>query len=94
MFYIFINTSPLLLIVYYSYCQWSLFTITWRYEYIIVWIKYIIVIVCIEILATKPEKHTLLKLLTSVSAKWQEIGDQLGVDSDTIEGLYTSNVSN
>ena len=36
----------------------------------------------------------MLKLLTSVSAKWQEIGDLLGVDSDTIEGLYTSNVSN
>ena len=36
----------------------------------------------------------MLKLLTSVSAKWQEIGDLLGVDSDIIEGLYTSNLSN
>ena len=33
-------------------------------------------------------------LLTSVSAKWQEIGDLLGVDSDIIEGLHTSNLSN
>ena len=48
----------------------------------------------IAILATTPEKHTLLTLLASVSAKWQEIGDLLGVDSNTIEGLYTSNLSN
>ena len=48
----------------------------------------------IAILATKPEKHTLLALLASVSAKWQEIGDLLGVDSDIIEGLHTSKLSN
>ena len=48
----------------------------------------------IAILATKPEKHTLLTLLASVSTKWQEIGDLLGVDSNTIDGLHTSNLSN
>ena len=35
-----------------------------------------------------------MTLLTSVSAKWHEIGDLLGVDSDIIEGLHTSNLSN
>ena len=51
-------------------------------------------IVCILISATKPEKHSLLTLLTPISAKWQEIGDLLGVDSDIIEGLLTSSLSN
>ena len=51
-------------------------------------------IICILFSATKPEKHTLLTLLTSISAKWQEIGDLLGVDSNIIEGLRTSNLSN
>ena len=41
----------------------------------------------------KPEKHILLRFLSSVSAKWQEIGDLLGVDSNTIEGLCQSNYS-
>ena len=50
-------------------------------------------IICIVFLVTKPEKHTLLTLLTSISAKWQEIGDLLGVDSDIIEGLLTSSLS-
>ena len=44
--------------------------------------------------APKPRKHELLKFLSSISAKWQEIGDLLGVDSDTIEGLYFSNKPN
>ena len=43
--------------------------------------------------ANKPEKHILLRILSSVSAKWQEIGDLLGVDSNTIEGLCHSNFS-
>ena len=51
-------------------------------------------IICILFSATKPEKHRLLTLLTSISAKWQEIGDLLGVDSNIIEGLHTSNLSN
>ena len=51
-------------------------------------------IICTLFLATKPEKHTLLTLLTPISAKWQEIGDLLGVDSNIIEGLHTSNSSN
>ena len=37
----------------------------------------------------KPEKHKLLRLLSSINAKWQEIGD-LGVDPNTIEGLCHS----
>ena len=44
--------------------------------------------------ANKPEKHVLLRLLFSVSDKWLEIGDLLGVDSDIIEGLYNSKASN
>ena len=31
--------------------------------------------------------------LSSLTAKWQEIGDLLGVDSNTIEGLCHSNYS-
>ena len=44
--------------------------------------------------ANKPEKHVLMRLLFPVSNKWLEIGDLLGVDSDKIDALYTSNVSN
>ena len=44
--------------------------------------------------ANKPEKHVLLRLLSSVTDKWLEIGDLLGVDSDIIEALYNSNISN
>ena len=43
--------------------------------------------------ATKPEKHILLRILSSVTAKWHEIGDLLGVDPNTIEGLCHSNYS-
>ena len=56
--------------------------------------KIVIIIICILILATKPEKHTLLTLLTPISAKWQEIGDLLGVDYNIIEELQISNLSN
>ena len=42
----------------------------------------------------KPEKHTLLKLLFPINGKWQEIGDLLGVDADTIDSLATSSFSN
>ena len=35
----------------------------------------------------------MLRLLSSVKSKWQEIGDLLGVNSDTIEGLCYSNFS-
>ena len=35
----------------------------------------------------------MLRLLSSVTSKWQEIGDLLGVSSDTIEGLCYSNFS-
>ena len=41
----------------------------------------------------KPEKHKLLRLLSSVNAKWREIGDLLGVDPNTIEGLCHSTFS-
>ena len=46
--------------------------------------------------ASKPEKHmhVLLKLLSSVTAEWQEIGDLLGVDPNTTEELCISNFSN
>ena len=43
--------------------------------------------------AKKPEKRILLRILFSISAKWQELGDLLGVDSNTIEGLCHSNYS-
>ena len=48
----------------------------------------------IYITASKPEKHVLLRLLSSITAEWQEMGDLLGVDPDTIEGLCISNFSN
>ena len=41
----------------------------------------------------KPEKHILLRFLSSVTAKWQEIGNLLEVDSNTIEMLYNCNIS-
>ena len=31
--------------------------------------------------------------MSSITAKWQEIGDLLGVDPETIEGLYYSDFS-
>ena len=43
--------------------------------------------------ANKQEKHTLLRMLSSVTTKWFEIGDLLGVDYNTIEGLHYSNYS-
>ena len=43
--------------------------------------------------AYKPEKHVLLRLLSSIIKKWQEIGDLLGVDPVTIETLCYSNFS-
>ena len=42
----------------------------------------------------KPEKHILLRLLFPINGKWQEIGDLLGVDADTIDSLATSSLSN
>ena len=36
----------------------------------------------------------MLEFLSPISAKWYEIGDSLGVDSNTMEGLCTSNFSN
>ena len=43
--------------------------------------------------ANRPEKHVLLRFLSSITSKWQEIGDLLGVDPNTIEELYHSNFS-
>ena len=43
--------------------------------------------------ANKPEKNILLRFLCSIAMKWQQIGDLLGVDSSTIEGLCLSNFS-
>ena len=45
-------------------------------------------------IASKLKKHVLLKLLSSVTAEWPEIGDLLGVEPNTIEGLCISNFSN
>ena len=42
---------------------------------------------------TKPEKAALLAHLTCISAKWYEMGDLLGVDSNTLDGLSSSNLS-
>lgn len=50
--------------------------------------------VIFSFVATKPEKSALLTHLSCVSAKWYEIGDLLGVDSNTLEGLFSSNSSN
>ena len=36
----------------------------------------------------------LLRLLFPINGKWQEIGDLLGVDADTIDSLGTSSSSN
>ena len=44
--------------------------------------------------AVKPERHALLRSLYPISAKWHEIGDLLGVDSNTIDSLSSSLVSN
>ena len=41
--------------------------------------------------ASKPEKYILLRMLSSVTAKWQVMGGLLGVDSNTIDGLSYSN---
>ena len=43
---------------------------------------------------SKPEKRVLLGFLSSVSFKWYEIGDQLGVDNNTLDGLLTTSLSN
>ena len=43
--------------------------------------------------ASKPEKRILLRTLCSVSAKWHEIGDLLGVHPNTIEVLCQANCS-
>lgn len=43
---------------------------------------------------TKPEKVALLNHLTCISDKWYEMGGFLGVDSNTLDGLFTSNSSN
>ena len=48
-------------------------------------------IIFLFLAAFKPEKHKLLRLLSSVAEKWQEIGDLLGVDSDTIDSLSMAN---
>ena len=45
---------------------------------------------CFLLTDNKPEKHILLRFLSSISAKWQEIGNLLGVDSNTIDGLCHS----
>ena len=41
--------------------------------------------------AFKPEKRMLLELLSPVAVKWHEIGDLLGVDSDTMDSLSMAN---
>ena len=52
---------------------------------------------CIDTLfyytADKPEKLVLVRLLSSITDKWEQIGDLLGVDPNTIEMLYYSNFS-
>ena len=52
-------------------------------------IQYILYIVTDSI----PEKRVLLKCLSSISYKWYEIGDQLGVDENTLNGLLTKTFS-
>ena len=42
----------------------------------------------------KPEKNEMLEFLCPISAKWHEIGDLLGVDSNTMQGLCNSPFSN
>ena len=50
-------------------------------------------IIYIYFTVSKPKKHELLRVLSPIASKWQEIGDLLGVDSDIIEGLSTSSSS-
>ena len=53
----------------------------------------IIITISFTFIANKPEKHILLRLLYPVKANCHEIGYLLGVDSNTIDMLYTSNYS-
>ena len=53
----------------------------------------IIITISFTFTANKTEKHILLRLLYPVTANWHEIGYLLGVDSNTIDMLYTSNYS-
>ena len=41
----------------------------------------------------KPEIKEIVNFLSSISARWYEIGVSLGVDSNDLEGLYRSNDS-
>ena len=75
-----------------------------KYIDVVQYSNFIIVIISVHVMlilyfiiyvtASKPEKHVLLRLLSSITAKWQEMGDLLGVDPDTIKGLCDSNFSN
>ena len=47
---------------------------------------------CFDFTGNKPEKRILLGFLSSVTTKWQEIGNLLGVHSDTIEMLDNCNI--
>ena len=51
-------------------------------------------VLSISFSALKPEKHALLRSLYPISGKWHEIGDLLGVDSNIIDSLSSSLVSN
>ena len=48
---------------------------------------------CFYYTVNKPEKRLLLRFLSSITDKWQEIGDLLGVDRCTIEELCHSHFS-
>ena len=75
-----------------------------KYINIVQYSNFIVIIINVHVMlilyfilyvtASKPEKHVLLRLLSSVTAEWQEIGDLLGVEPDTIEELRISNFSN
>ena len=45
------------------------------------------------IIDSKPQSHVLLEFLFPVSSKWYEIGGLLGVDDNTLDGLYATNDS-
>ena len=72
-----------------------------KYIDVVQYRKFIVIIISVHVMlilyfilyvtASKPEKYVLLRLLSSITAEWQEIGDVLGVDRDTTEGLFISN---
>ena len=61
--------------------------------FIVIFCKSCVVIIFLYFTDSRPQTVVLLSFLSSICAKWQEIGDLLGVDSDWIDKLAFSNSS-